>query len=119
MIQFDFVKTILNAVNCNHFLTIDYTQMAIQAENMILHRDEIYSRPKRTWFATEKDKKLVAKSVKVLLFFSPETSYALADCSNIYPRFAICMNSISMHLLECHNRSTFTLAASFYPMVAA
>lgn len=37
---------------------------ATKAENMITHRDEIYSRPKRTWFATEKDKKLVAKSVK-------------------------------------------------------
>lgn len=37
---------------------------ATKAENMILHRDEIYSRPKRTWFATEKDKKLIAKSVK-------------------------------------------------------
>lgn len=41
--------------------------MYLQAENMITHRDEIYSRRKRTWFATEKDKKLVAKSVKVMV----------------------------------------------------
>ncbi|KAL1542899.1 DEAD-box ATP-dependent RNA helicase 28 [Salvia divinorum] len=35
-----------------------------KAENMIAHRDEIYSRPKRTWFVTEKDKKLAAKALK-------------------------------------------------------
>ncbi|RID79108.1 hypothetical protein BRARA_A01876 [Brassica rapa] len=33
-----------------------------KAENMIEHRDEIYARPKRTWFMTEKEKKLVAKA---------------------------------------------------------
>lgn len=49
--------------------------MSIQAENMILHRDEIYSRPKRTWFATEKDKKLIAKSVKVVLFCQKHYMY--------------------------------------------
>lgn len=32
---------------------------------MIAHKDEIYSRPKRTWFATEKEKKLVVKAAKV------------------------------------------------------
>ncbi|KAM7500396.1 hypothetical protein LguiA_024810 [Lonicera macranthoides] len=37
---------------------------ATKAENMIAHKDEIYSRPKRTWFVTEKDKKLVAKAAK-------------------------------------------------------
>uniref|UniRef100_A0A8I6YJN9 RNA helicase n=1 Tax=Hordeum vulgare subsp. vulgare TaxID=112509 RepID=A0A8I6YJN9_HORVV len=37
---------------------------ATKAENMIAHRDEIYSRPKRTWFATEKEKKLLAKAAK-------------------------------------------------------
>ncbi|XP_022876043.1 DEAD-box ATP-dependent RNA helicase 28 [Olea europaea var. sylvestris] len=37
---------------------------ATKAENMIEHRNEIYSRPKRTWFATEKEKKLVAKAAK-------------------------------------------------------
>ncbi|KAL2538158.1 DEAD-box ATP-dependent RNA helicase 28 [Forsythia ovata] len=37
---------------------------ATKAENMIEHRDEIYSRPKRTWFSTEKEKKLVAKAAK-------------------------------------------------------
>ncbi|KAE9591041.1 putative RNA helicase [Lupinus albus] len=37
---------------------------ATKAENMITHREEIYSRPKRTWFVTEKEKKLGAKAVK-------------------------------------------------------
>ncbi|XP_057470056.1 DEAD-box ATP-dependent RNA helicase 28-like [Actinidia eriantha] len=37
---------------------------ATKAENMIAHRDEILSRPKRTWFVTEKEKKLVAKEAK-------------------------------------------------------
>lgn len=32
---------------------------------MIAHKDEIYARPKRTWFMTEKEKKLVAKEAKV------------------------------------------------------
>ncbi|CAH2078860.1 unnamed protein product [Thlaspi arvense] len=35
-----------------------------KAENMIAHRDEIYARPKRTWFMTEKEKKLVAQAEK-------------------------------------------------------
>ena len=35
---------------------------------MIEHRDEIYARPKRTWFMTEKEKKLVAKAEKVSFF---------------------------------------------------
>ncbi|WCJ35081.1 ATP-dependent RNA helicase DRS1 [Euphorbia peplus] len=33
-----------------------------KAENLITHRDEIFARPKRTWFVTEKEKKLVAKA---------------------------------------------------------
>lgn len=33
---------------------------------MITHKEEIYSRPKRTWFVTEKEKKLVAKAAKVI-----------------------------------------------------
>ncbi|XP_055834728.1 DEAD-box ATP-dependent RNA helicase 28 isoform X2 [Solanum dulcamara] len=37
---------------------------ANKAENMIAHRGEIYSRPKRTWFVTEKEKKLVQKAAK-------------------------------------------------------
>lgn len=37
---------------------------ATKAENMIAHKDEIYSRPKRTWFATETEKKLLAKAAK-------------------------------------------------------
>lgn len=32
---------------------------------MIEHKDDIYSRPKRTWFTTEREKKLVAKAAKV------------------------------------------------------
>lgn len=36
---------------------------------MITHRDEIFSRPKRTWFVTEKEKKLVAKAGKVIFSF--------------------------------------------------
>ncbi|KAK3006135.1 hypothetical protein RJ639_017056 [Escallonia herrerae] len=38
-----------------------------KAENMIAHKEEIYSRPKRTWFVTEKDKNLVAKAAKASL----------------------------------------------------
>ena len=38
----------------------------MQAENLIAHREEIYSRPKKTWFVTEKEKKLVAKASKVI-----------------------------------------------------
>ncbi|KNA12361.1 hypothetical protein SOVF_126550 [Spinacia oleracea] len=37
---------------------------AAKAENMIEHRDEIFSRPKRTWFITEKEKNLIAKEMK-------------------------------------------------------
>ncbi|CAJ1964511.1 unnamed protein product [Sphenostylis stenocarpa] len=37
---------------------------ATKAENMIAHREEIFSRPKRTWFVTEKEKKLAAKAAK-------------------------------------------------------
>ncbi|PON73381.1 DEAD-box ATP-dependent RNA helicase [Parasponia andersonii] len=37
---------------------------ATKAENMIAHKDEIFSRPKRTWFVTEKEKKFAAKASK-------------------------------------------------------
>ncbi|EYU38793.1 hypothetical protein ABFS82_03G071400 [Erythranthe guttata] len=37
---------------------------ATKAENMIAYKDRIYSRPKRTWFVTEKEKNLVAKAAK-------------------------------------------------------
>ncbi|XP_039052882.1 DEAD-box ATP-dependent RNA helicase 28-like [Hibiscus syriacus] len=40
---------------------------ATKAENMIAHKDEIYARSKRTWFITEKEKKLVAKEAKKIL----------------------------------------------------
>lgn len=53
--------------NTEHNLTkySFFLLMSLQAENMIAHKDEIYSRPKRTWFMTEKEKKLVAKAAKV------------------------------------------------------
>ncbi|KAK2434842.1 cytochrome b5 [Trifolium repens] len=34
---------------------------------MIEHREDIYSRPKRTWFVTEKEKKVSAKAAKTIL----------------------------------------------------
>jgi ATP-dependent RNA helicase DDX27 len=34
---------------------------------MIAHKEEIYSRPKRTWYATEREKMLLAKAAKVSL----------------------------------------------------
>ncbi|XP_030528216.1 DEAD-box ATP-dependent RNA helicase 28 isoform X1 [Rhodamnia argentea] len=37
---------------------------ATKAENLIAHKDDIFSRPKRTWFVTEKEKKLAAKAAK-------------------------------------------------------
>ncbi|KAK9755079.1 hypothetical protein RND81_01G001200 [Saponaria officinalis] len=37
---------------------------AAKAENMIEHKDEIFSRPKRTWFMTEQAKKMMAKATK-------------------------------------------------------
>lgn len=40
---------------------------AAKAENMITHKDEIFSRPKRTWFVTEKEKKIIAKTAKASL----------------------------------------------------
>ncbi|KAK3444009.1 hypothetical protein EUGRSUZ_A00214 [Eucalyptus grandis] len=38
--------------------------VATKAENLIAHKDDIFSRPKRTWFVTEKEKKLAAKAAK-------------------------------------------------------
>ncbi|PQQ05337.1 DEAD-box ATP-dependent RNA helicase 28-like [Prunus yedoensis var. nudiflora] len=40
---------------------------ATKAENMIAHKDEIYSRPKKTWFQTEKQKKMVVNAAKASL----------------------------------------------------
>ncbi|KAH9759138.1 DEAD-box ATP-dependent RNA helicase 28 [Citrus sinensis] len=37
---------------------------ATKAENMIAHKEEIFARPKKTWFVTEKEKKLAAKADK-------------------------------------------------------
>lgn len=50
----------------------------MQAENLIAHKEEIYARPKRTWFQTEKEKRQAAKAAKVLLshidFYIQKTS---------------------------------------------
>ncbi|VVA40216.1 PREDICTED: DEAD-box ATP-dependent RNA, partial [Prunus dulcis] len=40
---------------------------ATKAENMIAHKDEIYSRRKKTWFQTEKQKKMVVNAAKASL----------------------------------------------------
>lgn len=37
---------------------------AAKVENMIKHKEDIYSRPKKTWFVSEKEKKLLAKASK-------------------------------------------------------
>ncbi|KAL8139837.1 hypothetical protein V2J09_005858, partial [Rumex salicifolius] len=37
---------------------------AAKAENMIEHKSEIFSRPKKTWFVTEREKKEMAKAAK-------------------------------------------------------
>lgn len=34
---------------------------------MIAHKEEIFARPKKTWFVTEKEKKLAVKADKVIL----------------------------------------------------
>ncbi|ERM97717.1 hypothetical protein AMTRI_Chr09g38990 [Amborella trichopoda] len=39
---------------------------ATKAENMIEHKNEIYARPRKTWFETEKEKKLTAKTAKAV-----------------------------------------------------
>lgn len=37
---------------------------------MIAHKEEIFSRPKRTWFVTEREKMLAAKAAKVFYILS-------------------------------------------------
>lgn len=37
---------------------------------MIAHKDEIYSRRKKTWFQTEKEKKMVVNAAKVISCFN-------------------------------------------------
>ncbi|XP_039138830.1 DEAD-box ATP-dependent RNA helicase 28 [Dioscorea cayenensis subsp. rotundata] len=44
---------------------------ATKAENMIKHKEEIFSRPKRTWFATEREKNLIAKAAKWIMKLKP------------------------------------------------
>ena len=60
-----------------------------QAENMIAHKDEIYSRPKRTWFATEKEKKTLAKAAKVGSSYSFMNAIYLSDASCTEKSFAL------------------------------
>lgn len=50
---------------------------AAKAENMIEHRDEIFSRPKRTWFITENEKKLMAKEMKA------SSEVGKSSCNNV------------------------------------
>jgi hypothetical protein len=69
-----FVSEQLLLVDCRDDIMIKLIIIAAllwceQAENMIAHRDEIYSRPKKTWFLKEKEKKLVAKEAKVIFNF--------------------------------------------------
>ena len=45
---------------------------------MITYRDEIFSRPKRTWFVTEKEKKLVADAGKVTFSILSVAFYMIA-----------------------------------------
>lgn len=51
--------------NFNQLWLIFALSLCTQAENMIVHQEEIFSRPKKTWFITDKEKKLVAKAAKV------------------------------------------------------
>lgn len=49
----------------NNITMIWFLCSLTKAENMIAYKDEIYSRPKRTWIVTEKEKKMVVKASKV------------------------------------------------------
>lgn len=49
--------------NCSDFML-----WLLQAENMIVHKDEIFSRPKKSWFQSENDKKKVVHAAKVISF---------------------------------------------------
>lgn len=53
---------------------------------MIAHRDEIYSRPKRTWFVTEKEKKLAAKAAKVSIIvpFIPQNLVSICSYTFVF-----------------------------------
>ncbi|KAL2632017.1 hypothetical protein R1flu_016703 [Riccia fluitans] len=59
---------------------------ANKAQNMMEHEDEIYARPKRVWFQTEKEKKATAKATaggkdagKVKKILSVEEAHALKE----------------------------------------
>ncbi|KAM1818971.1 hypothetical protein FF1_000666 [Malus domestica] len=45
----------------------DAEREVTKAENMILHKDEIFSRPKKSWFQSENDKKKVVHTAKASL----------------------------------------------------
>ncbi|KMZ57390.1 DEAD-box ATP-dependent RNA helicase 28 [Zostera marina] len=49
---------------CNERILRKAEMEATKALNFIEHKDEIFSRPKRTWFSTEKEKKSVASAAK-------------------------------------------------------
>jgi hypothetical protein len=69
---------------------------------MIAHRDEIYSRPKKTWFLKEKEKKLVAKEAKVIsncifffFFFLRSVIFPQNQFVHLYLFISWCMNDRS------------------------
>lgn len=66
---------------------------------MIAHRDEIFSRPKRTWFVTEKEKKLAAKAAKVntIFFFNPQKFAHVLVLD-----FALINKNIALGMDACH-----------------
>lgn len=70
---------------------------AVQAENMIAHKEEIFSRPKRTWFVTEKEKKLASKAAKVFIYGA--TFYIFGWTSD-YIRCCIFLSSLYIFLLS-------------------
>ncbi|CAI7814819.1 unnamed protein product [Closterium sp. NIES-53] len=39
---------------------------AVKAENMLTHRDEIFAKPKRTWFQSKREKEAVAEAAKAV-----------------------------------------------------
>lgn len=68
-VLFVFLLKIIS-VKIDVFVLLSYITFFVQAENMIAHKEEIYSRPKKTWFTTEKEKKLLAKVAKLSFYFS-------------------------------------------------
>lgn len=65
---------------------------------MIAHKDEIYSRPKRTWFTTEKEKRLVAKASKVIFMKSFVVGLCVFFSSNVIVSYLGCIFDFSRKL---------------------